>query len=119
MANSSNDLDVADLVGGKLADALRQLVREEIARANRSPIEADPWVPHTRWPCTSRRAACELARSGAIEAVRKGSLWLARASAIDRWVTSPDEPGDAANDDEVDELAAAMAAAAQRSRRSA
>jgi hypothetical protein len=59
-------------------------VRAELAA--REGQDADPWIPHPRWPW-SRRKARQLAASGAIKGVRKvGKDWLARQSAIDAFI---------------------------------
>ena len=77
----------------KLAPGLGAFVREVVREQLRLAGEADPWVPHPRWPCASRRAACSLARSGALEGVRRvgrgrGALYLVRQSVLDDWIES-------------------------------
>lgn len=77
-----------------LARELAAYIRAEVeraVRAARADDDPDPWIPHTRWPCASRRAACALARSGAVEGVRRvgsgrGALYLVRRSALDAWI---------------------------------
>lgn len=77
-----------------LARELATFIRDEVqraVRAARTDDDADPWIPHTRWPCASRRSACALARSGALEGVRhvgqgRGALYLVRRSALDAWI---------------------------------
>jgi hypothetical protein len=74
----------------ELATYIRAIVREELRGAVQGG-EADPWVDHRRWPCASRRAACALARSGALDGVRRvgqgrGALYLVRRSVLDAWI---------------------------------
>lgn len=77
-----------------LARELAAYIQAEVRRqvqAARVDDDPDPWVPHTKWPCASRRAACSLARSGALEGVRhvgrgRGALYLVRRSVLDAWV---------------------------------
>src|SRR3569832_1676457 len=74
----------------ELAAYIRAEVQRAV-RATRTDDDADPWIPHTRWPCASRRTACALARSGALEGVRRvgqgrGALYLVRRSALAAWV---------------------------------
>jgi hypothetical protein len=80
-------------LGAALAPVLAAFVREAVREELRFVGEADPWVPHPRWPCASRRAACTLARSGALEGVRRvgrgrGALYLVRQSVLDDWIES-------------------------------
>jgi hypothetical protein len=82
-----------ELIDARVKAALAEL------RATRADYEPDPWVPHTEWPCVSRRAACQLARSGAVQGVQTvgkgpGTLHLARRSALAAWieVQNPAEP---------------------------
>jgi hypothetical protein len=75
--------------------------------------DADPWLDHTRWPM-SRRRARELAAAGRIPAVKRGRFWYARRSAIDVFIAAgrpapapvpANDPGPcdgAAADDDVD-----------------
>ena len=87
-------------------------IREEVRRALRDfRREADDWVPHTRWPCVSARAARELARSGQLEGVRcigkgRGRIFSVRRSVLDAWVESHPLVGaaeeDVAEPDEFD-----------------
>jgi hypothetical protein len=74
----------------ELAAYIDTTVRAAV-RAARADDDPDPWTPHTRWPCASRRAACALARSGALEGVRRvgqgrGALYLVRRSALEAWI---------------------------------
>jgi hypothetical protein len=83
--------DVMAQVGAALTPVLVALVREAVRAELRGASEADPWVPHPRWPCASRRAACALARSGALEGVRRvgkgrGALYVVRRSMLDAWI---------------------------------
>jgi hypothetical protein len=106
-AQSSAD-EFAIKLGGALAPALRSLVRNTVREELNAAGETDPWIPHPRWPCSSRRAACALARSGALEGARRtgegrGVLYLVRRSVLDAWVEAHPvdavrEPG--ADDDE-------------------
>jgi hypothetical protein len=64
-------------------DRIREIVREELAAQR-----ADEWIPHTEWPTPSGRVACQLARSGEIDARRQGRTWYARRSELDRWIES-------------------------------
>lgn len=82
-----------DLIDARVKAALAEL------RTMRAGCEPDPWVPHTEWPCVSRRAACELARSGAVQGVQTvgkgpGTLHLARRSTLDAWIAAqnPEQP---------------------------
>jgi hypothetical protein len=98
--------DLAAMVGAALAPVLAALVRDAVREELRHAGDADPWVPHPRWPCASRRAACTLARSGAIEGVRRvgqgrGALYLVRQSALDAWIEA--QTVDAAGGDHDDE----------------
>lgn len=73
----------------ELAKYIRATVHAEVRGARADDL--DPWVPHLRWPCASRRTACDLARSGQLEDVKRvgrgrGTLYLVRASALDAWV---------------------------------
>lgn len=69
---------------GAIVGYLLAAVRADLAA--REGVDADPWVPHPRWPW-SRRKARELAASGAIKGVRKvGKDWLARQSALDAFI---------------------------------
>jgi hypothetical protein len=68
----------------------RAAAREEL-RAAAAGADSDPWVDHRYWPCASRRAACALARSGALDGVRRvgqgrGALYLVRRSVLDTWI---------------------------------
>ena len=99
-----------DDFNGKLGDALGPTLRSMVQKAVREELtatgEADPWVPHPRWPCASRRAACALARSGALEGVRRtgegrGVLYLVRRSVLDAWVEA--HPIDAVREPGVDD----------------
>lgn len=67
-----------------IAEVVREVVREEIAAVAKA--DPDEWIPHTKWPVTSRRVACELARRGEIPAKRAGKLWLARRRDLDAFV---------------------------------
>src|SRR5690349_21609150 len=83
--------DMIAKVGAALAPVLIELVRDAVREELRGAGEADPWVPHPQWPCASRRAACALARSGALEGVRRvgqgrGALYLVRRSVLDAWI---------------------------------
>src|SRR5512135_3087306 len=98
--------DVVAKVGAALAPILVALVRDSVREELRDAGEADPWVPHPRWPCASRRAACALARSGALEGVRRvgqgrGALYLVRRSVLDAWIESHpiDTPNEHQDDD--------------------
>lgn len=73
-----------------IREIVREVVREEIAAAIAKP--ADDLVPHTKWPCSSRRRAAELARRGVIAAVRRGRLWWATRAALDAYTASPKAP---------------------------
>lgn len=62
---------------GAIVNFLLAAVRAEF-RAEREGADADPWVPHTKWPWP-RRKSRELAASGVLLGARKlGKLWLAR-----------------------------------------
>lgn len=82
-------------VAGALATLVRYIratVRAEV-RAARDGNDPDPWVDHRSWPCASRRAACALARSGALQGVARvgsgrGALYVVRRSELDRWIDS-------------------------------
>ena len=97
-----------------LAEKIRNIVDSRIAAAlaahAASPVDADPWLPHTSWGLGSRRRCAELARRGAIEGARRaGKLWLARRSAIDAYVTSLASPTSTTTSS-YDPIAAARAA---------
>jgi hypothetical protein len=83
--------DVIAKIGAALAPVLIALVRDAVREEMRGGGDADTWVPHPRWPCASRRTACALARSGALEGVRRvgqgrGALYLVRRSVLDAWI---------------------------------
>jgi hypothetical protein len=96
----------------------------EILAARPDEEDADPLVPHDRWTfCSSRRAACELARSGAIEGATlvgqgRGRRWVARRSALDAYVSKhgkpvadhDPKPANDAGPGEVDDLLAQLRA---------
>jgi hypothetical protein len=97
--------DVIAKVGAALGPVLVALVRDAVREEMRVTGDADPWVPHPQWPCTSRRAACALARSGALAGVRRvgqgrGALYLVRRSVLDAWIEA--HPVDVASTDEDD-----------------
>jgi hypothetical protein len=97
---------------GGLAPALRSLVRETVREELNAAGEADPWIPHFRWPCASRRAACALARSGALEGVRRtgegrGVLYVVRRSVLDAWIES--HPADVPREQGIDDYEQEMA----------
>jgi hypothetical protein len=96
----TDDLNIN--LGPALRTFVRKTVREELNAAG----EADPWIPHPRWPCASRRAACALARSGALEGVRRtgegrGALYVVRRSVLDAWIEA--HPLDAAREPGADD----------------
>jgi hypothetical protein len=84
-----------------LATVVRELVHGEL-----HADDGDLWVPHTQWPCSSLRAARDLARSGALEGVRRldhraapdderggrGVLFIARRSALERYIAERSKP---------------------------
>lgn len=85
-AGKGGALDIPPELFVGLGKLIKGMVREAIAVA-RGGAEGDPWIPHPRWPCSSRRAAVVLARSGALAGVRKvGRLFLVRQSALDAYV---------------------------------
>ena len=91
-------------VGAALAPVLVALVRDAVREELRGTGDGDPWVPHPRWPCASRRTACALARSGVLDGVRRvgegrGALYLVRRSVLDAWIEA--HPIDAANEQEA------------------
>ena len=93
-------------VGGALAPALRSLVKNTVREELLATGEADPWIPHPRWPCASRRAACALARSGELQGVRRvgqgrGALYLVRRSVLDAWIEA--HPVDTSGESELDD----------------
>jgi hypothetical protein len=99
-------------LGGVLVPALRSLVRSTVREELNAAGEADPWIPHPRWPCASRRAACALARSGALEGVRRtgegrGVLYVVRRSVLDAWIEA--HPADVSREPEVDDFEQEMA----------
>jgi hypothetical protein len=79
-------------------------VLKELAR--RGTDDGDPWVAHTEWSFCSKRVACELARSGAIEGARRldtreeksatkggrGVVYIARRSALEKYVAKSSTP---------------------------
>jgi hypothetical protein len=74
------------VLGPPAARLMLDMVRASVAGA-----ELDPYVKHTDWPCVSRRAACELARSGELGDVKRvghgrGALYLVRRSVLDAWI---------------------------------
>jgi hypothetical protein len=99
------DQQAARLVA-ELFRVVRDLVRGELNRG--ADADPDPWIAHTGWTfCSSKRQACELARSGAIDGVRRldnrekaitkggrGVVWIARWSAIERYVERNAKPSD-------------------------
>jgi hypothetical protein len=101
-ASGSAD-DIIVRIGGALAPVLRMLVQNTVREELHAAGEPDPWIPHPRWPCASRRAACTLARSGELEGVYRvgqgrGALYLVRRSVLDAWIEAhsldaPDKPG--------------------------
>ena len=98
--------DIIVRIGGALAPVLRTLVRNTVREELHAAGDADPWIPHPRWPCASRRAACALARSGALEGVRRtgegrGVLYLVRRSVLDAWIEA--HPLDAWREPGVDD----------------
>src|SRR5262249_46567610 len=93
-------------LGGALAPALRALVRSTVRAELHATGDADPWIPHPRWPCVSRRAACALARSGQLQGVRRvgqgrGALYLVRRSVLDAWIEA--HPVDTSGEAELDD----------------
>jgi hypothetical protein len=119
-AHGSADEMVIKL-GSALAPALRSLVRTTVREELRATGDADPWIPHPRWPCASRRAACALARSGALEGVRRvgqgrGALYLVRRSVLDAWIEA--HPLDAPADTEPDDYEREMSKRNLRAARS-
>jgi len=104
--------DIVAKVGAALAPVLVALVRDAVREELRVAGDVDPWVPHPRWPCASRRAACALARSGALEGVRRtgqgrGALYLVRRSTLDAWIEGQtiDVAPEKQNDDYEREMA--------------
>ncbi len=102
MGTDDFNIKLGEAFGPELRRFVRKTVREELNAAG----EADPWIPHPRWPCASRRAACALARSGALEGVRRtgegrGALYLVRRSVLDAWVEA--HPIDAVREPGVDD----------------
>jgi len=81
-----------------LARELASYIRSQVEQAVRGVggrLEADPWVGHPTWVamglCPSLRAACSLARSGAIAGVcrignGRSTVYVARQSALDAWI---------------------------------
>lgn len=100
----------------EIVPLLRGIVREELAA-----LTPDEWIPHTKWPVQSARVACQLARSGQIQAHPHGKLWLARRSEIDRWVQSsaPSIPPARTKPSNDYDASATMDALARRRRKSA
>jgi hypothetical protein len=92
------------LVG--LAKLVRSMVQEEVARQARGG-NVDPEIPHWEWWfCTSRRAALDLAKTGAIEGVRaigagRSRAYLARRSALEAYVADQAEQAAPADDFEA------------------
>jgi hypothetical protein len=81
--------DLTALAVAELGPALGPAVARVLRAAE--PSSAEDWIPHPAWPFGSRRKCAELARSGAIEGVRrlgegKGVLYLARRSALDAYI---------------------------------
>lgn len=76
---------------GTVEDPIRAMVRELVREEVDARLAANPLglIPHHDWPCPSPRRACELARSGAIEATRKGRTWYATRAALDAYETRP------------------------------
>ncbi len=72
----TSTIDGAEIIR-LIALAVAPLVRAELAAS----ADADPWVPHTKWPW-SRRVA--LARAKSFGAVKSGRTWLLRQSELDR-----------------------------------
>lgn len=98
--------DIIFKLGSALAPALRSLVRSTVREELNATGDADPWIPHPRWPCASRRAACALARSGALQGVRRvghgrGALYLVRRSMLDAWIEA--HPVDTSDEAELDD----------------
>jgi hypothetical protein len=90
---------------------VRDTVRRELRAAREAGGETDPEVPHWLWPCPSRRAAVALAKSGAIDGVRRvgrgrGTAYLARRSALEAWIERESARGTEA--EPVDDFARAM-----------
>ena len=88
-------------VGAALAPVLVALVRDAVREQLRVAGDPDAWIPHPHWPCASRRTACALARSGALEGVwrvgqGRGALYLVRRSVLDAWIEA--HPIDTANE---------------------
>ena len=99
--------DILVKLGGALAPALRSLVRNTVREELLATGDIDPWIPHPRWPCASRRAACALARSGALAGVRRvgqgrGALYLVRRSVLDAWIEA--HPVGSSDDSEPDDF---------------
>jgi hypothetical protein len=87
----------------ELLQGLVKLVRATVSEEVRAAVhgEADPWIPHTAWPCASRRAAVALANSRAMPGVRKlGKVFVVRRSELDAYIEAqrpdrePDAPAD-------------------------
>jgi hypothetical protein len=111
-ASRGSAADLVAKVGAALAPVLVALVRDAVREELRDAGDADPWVPHPKWPCASRRAACALARSGALQGVRRvghgrGALYLVRRSVLDAWIEA--QPLDVANDTQDDDYEREMA----------
>jgi hypothetical protein len=86
-----NNLYVSpELVVG-LRKLARQIEHTEIRHA-KALRNSDPWISHEEWMCCdSPSAARAVAKSGAIDGVRRtgkgrGTIYFARQSALDEWV---------------------------------
>jgi hypothetical protein len=98
-----------------LIKLVHALVVRSLQRAGAGTGEADPWIPHPRWPCASRRAAVALARSGALPGVRKlGKVFVVRRSALDAYIDAHGLDGKHDQGEDADEFSEAMSRAGLR-----
>lgn len=94
---------------------VREIVREEVSALVSTPDPAE-LIPHDKWPCSSRRRACELARAGRINAELRGRIWYARRGDLDAYMAPEKRPAKADADPSFDDLVAEVLRPRKRGR---
>lgn len=115
MSSSTESTTIATLLAALIEGQRAALAAlEKASRLTATPQATTLRVPHKRWGMTPRRA-CELARSGAIEAVKIGKSYYATPGELERFYASHEKTAPQANnDDDVLEIARAAGRRAAR-----